>query len=101
MSPKATMRALVFLANEVATLVPRFPHPRRARRTAEFAWYPQTVRGLRIRKEAAAALRPKSRLEIGERVLEVVSGGLNDNGCALRNEHVSLKKPRQVAMAGP
>ena len=51
--------------NELITLRPRPPQPSSPIRTAEFAWLPNTIRGLRIVIPAAKAVLPmKSRRPI-------------------------------------
>ena len=50
------MRALVFFANEVATEVPRLPHPNSAKWTAELASYPKTVFGFNNSRLEVAAV---------------------------------------------
>ena len=62
--PERTTRAVVLLANDVATCVPRRPQPSNPNRIAEFAAVPRTSCGLMIMIPAAPAAPRNCRLPI-------------------------------------
>ena len=57
-SPMAVTTAPVFSRNELVTPRPRPPQPSTPRRTAEFAWLPNTTLGFSMVMVAAAAALP-------------------------------------------